>query len=160
MFRACFAKLTQKWPVKKTVYKMLPGNVSLCPWFLLFQNRSHSQWLAIFHHRQGLAMILRIRQPEPAPPSSHLGYLASCVPRAIAPLVAPSALLLLPPCDMRHASLLQFNFSSPESLLSQIGNRQNTVSRVLFQKRELTEFCGKLDEFCQNKLGEFALAHS
>ena len=41
---------------------------------------------------------------------------------------------------------------------AQIGNGRNTVSRVLFRKRELTEFCGKLGEFCQ-KLGEFAFAH-
>ena len=40
----------------------------------------------------------------------------------------------------------------------QIGNGRNTVSRVLFQRRELTEFYGKLSEFCE-KLGEFALAH-
>ena len=39
-----------------------------------------------------------------------------------------------------------------------LGNGRNTVSRVLFRKRELTEFCGKLGEFCK-KLGEFALAH-
>ena len=39
-----------------------------------------------------------------------------------------------------------------------VGNRQNTVSRVLFRMRELTEFCGKRGEFCEN-LGEFALAH-
>ena len=39
-----------------------------------------------------------------------------------------------------------------------VGNGWNTVSRVLFRKRELTEFCGKLGEFCQ-KLGEFAFAH-
>ena len=38
-----------------------------------------------------------------------------------------------------------------------IGNGRNTVSRVLFRKRELTEFCGKLGEFCE-KLDEFALA--
>ena len=40
-----------------------------------------------------------------------------------------------------------------------LGNGRNTVSRVLFRKRELTEFCGKLGEFCQ-KLGEFAFAHT
>ena len=40
-----------------------------------------------------------------------------------------------------------------------LGNRRNTVSRVLFQETELTEFCGKLGEFCE-KLGEFALAHT
>ena len=34
----------------------------------------------------------------------------------------------------------------------------NAVSRVLFQRRELTEFCGKLGEFCQ-ELAEFAFAH-
>ena len=39
-----------------------------------------------------------------------------------------------------------------------LGNGRNTVSRVLFQERELTEFCGKLGEFGE-KLGEFALAH-
>ena len=40
-----------------------------------------------------------------------------------------------------------------------LGNGWNTVSRVLIPKRELTEFCGKLGEFCEKKLGEFALAH-
>ena len=39
-----------------------------------------------------------------------------------------------------------------------LGNGRNTVSRVLFRRRELTEFQGKLGEFCE-KLGEFALAH-
>ena len=39
-----------------------------------------------------------------------------------------------------------------------LGNGRNTVSRVLFRRRELTEFRGKLGEFCE-KLGEFALAH-
>ena len=39
-----------------------------------------------------------------------------------------------------------------------LGNGRNTVSRVLFRKRELAEFGSKLDEFCE-KLGEFALAH-
>ena len=39
-----------------------------------------------------------------------------------------------------------------------LGNRRNTVSRVLFQNRELTEFYGKLGEFCE-KLGEFAFTH-
>ena len=37
-------------------------------------------------------------------------------------------------------------------------NGRNTVSRVLFRKRELTEFCGKLSEFCE-KLGEFLFTH-
>ena len=39
-----------------------------------------------------------------------------------------------------------------------LGNGRNTFSRVLFRRRELTEFWGKLGEFCE-KLGEFALAH-
>ena len=39
-----------------------------------------------------------------------------------------------------------------------IGNGRNTVSRVLFRRRELTEFWGKLGEFCE-KLGEFAFTH-
>ena len=39
-----------------------------------------------------------------------------------------------------------------------LGNGRNTVSRVLFRRRELTEFFGKLGEFCP-QLGEFALAH-
>ena len=37
-----------------------------------------------------------------------------------------------------------------------LGNGRNAVSRVLFRKRELTEFWGKLGEFCE-KLGESAL---
>ena len=49
-------------------------------------------------------------------------------------------------------------FGGPRILLDrQIRNGRNTVSRVLFRKRELTEFCGKLGEFWE-KLGEFALA--
>ena len=39
-----------------------------------------------------------------------------------------------------------------------MGNGRNTVSRLLFRKGELTEFCAKLGEFWE-KLGEFALAH-
>ena len=41
-----------------------------------------------------------------------------------------------------------------------IRNGPNTISRVLFRKRELTrsEFWRKLGEFCE-KLGEFALTH-
>ena len=39
-----------------------------------------------------------------------------------------------------------------------VGNGRNTDSRVLFRKRELTEFCGKLGEFCE-KLGEFEFTH-
>ena len=44
------------------------------------------------------------------------------------------------------------------SFCGKLGNGRNTVSRVLFRRRELTEFWGKLGEFCE-KLGEFALAH-
>ena len=46
----------------------------------------------------------------------------------------------------------------PVLVFQLIGNGRNTVSRVLFRKRELSEFCGKLGEFCE-KPGEFALAH-
>ena len=35
-----------------------------------------------------------------------------------------------------------------------VGKGRNTVSGVLFRKRELTEFCAKLGEFCK-KLSEF-----
>ena len=35
---------------------------------------------------------------------------------------------------------------------------RNAVFRVLFRKRELPDFCGKLGEFCE-RLGEFVLAH-
>ena len=42
--------------------------------------------------------------------------------------------------------------------LRKLAKGQNTVSRVLFRKREITEFCGKLGDFCQ-KLGELALTH-
>ena len=44
--------------------------------------------------------------------------------------------------------------------LSGIGNGRNTASRVLFRRKNslsLTEFWGKLGEFCE-KLGEIALA--
>ena len=37
-------------------------------------------------------------------------------------------------------------------------NGRNIVSRVLSQKKKLTEFCGKLGEF-HKKLGELALVH-
>ena len=46
----------------------------------------------------------------------------------------------------------------PKLAVAQVGNGRNTVSRVLFRRRELTEFCGKLGEF-REKLGEFCLAH-
>ena len=41
-----------------------------------------------------------------------------------------------------------------------LGNGRTTVSRVLFEEKSLslTEFWGKLGEFCE-KLGEFALSH-
>ena len=40
-----------------------------------------------------------------------------------------------------------------------LGNGRNTVSRVLFRRRELTEFYGKLGEFCE-KLGELWCTNS
>ena len=43
-------------------------------------------------------------------------------------------------------------------LHGKFGNGRNIVSRVLFRKSELTEFYGKLGEFCE-ELGEFAFAH-
>ena len=43
-------------------------------------------------------------------------------------------------------------------IANRLGNGRNTVSRVLFRRRELTEFRGELGEFCE-KLGEFAFAH-
>ena len=45
-----------------------------------------------------------------------------------------------------------------QTFWEQIGNGRNTVSGVLFRKRELTEFCGNLGEF-HEKLGEFTLTH-
>ena len=42
--------------------------------------------------------------------------------------------------------------------VQKLGNGRNTVSRVLFRRRELSEFWGKLGEFC-GKLGEFAVTH-
>ena len=51
----------------------------------------------------------------------------------------------------------------PETLFSRFGGiltlemGRNGLSRVLFWKRELTEFCGELGEFGE-KLGDFALA--
>ena len=50
-------------------------------------------------------------------------------------------------------------FATPTAENHVIGNRRTTVSRVLFRKRELTEFCGKLSEFCDN-LGEFGLVQN
>ena len=47
---------------------------------------------------------------------------------------------------------------STNMLQKVVGNGRNTVSRVLFRKRELTEILGKLGEF-RAKLGEFALPH-
>ena len=60
-------------------------------------------------------------------------------------------------CQPRNSRLnrLLFTVYKPSTL----GNGRNTISRVLFGRRELTEFCGKLGEFCE-KLGEFALVRS
>ena len=46
------------------------------------------------------------------------------------------------------------HYSEIEFFVHFLGNRRITVSRVLFLKRELTEFCGKLTEF-RGKLTEF-----
>ena len=56
-----------------------------------------------------------------------------------------------PPLHMREhwARLSNWRF---------IGHGRKTVSRVLFRKRGLTEFCAKLGEF-HEKLGEFAVTH-
>ena len=47
-------------------------------------------------------------------------------------------------------------FKKTKEKKDRVGKGRNTVSRVLFQKRVLTEFCGKLGEFCV-KLGEFCV---
>ena len=64
---------------------------------------------------------------------------------------------LVAPSNSSESSLVLFvrffGFVSPS-----LGNGRNTVSRVLFQKRELTEFCGRFGEFCE-KLDGFALVH-
>ena len=51
------------------------------------------------------------------------------------------------------------DFYRNPSLGSSLAHGQNTVSRILFQRRELGEFCGKLGEFCE-RLGEFAVTHT
>ena len=54
--------------------------------------------------------------------------------------------------------LVERGFHLDASLvLAIVGNGRNTVSRVLFRRREFTEFRGKLGEFCA-KLGEFAFS--
>ena len=70
--------------------------------------------------------------------------------------------------SFRHASVFKKHRHTIHHCLKEVqktfrhamflGNGGITVSRVLFRKRELTEFCGKLGEFCQ-KVGEFALTH-
>ena len=59
---------------------------------------------------------------------------------------------ILSPEQIRKISCCSFGF---------LGNGRNTVSRVLFRKRELTvtEFRAKLGEFCK-RLAEFVLAHN
>ena len=57
---------------------------------------------------------------------------------------------------LRH--LLQYLLQTFFHSRSFLGNGRNTVSRVLFRKTELTEFCRKLGEFWE-KLGEFAFSH-
>ena len=50
-------------------------------------------------------------------------------------------------------------FAIASEFCRKLGNGRNTFTRVLFRKRELTEFCGKLGEFC-DKLGEVYLWHT
>ena len=64
-------------------------------------------------------------------------------------------------CHLHKGVITKGEFSLKDLLnLSNLylGNGRNTVSRVLFRRRELTEFYGKLGEFSE-KLGEFAFAH-
>ena len=71
-------------------------------------------------------------------------------------------------CEHRHLSGSHRSTHTASDLASRalasqakpqrVGNGRNTVSRVLFRKRELTEFYDKLGEFCE-KLGEFAFTH-
>ena len=42
--------------------------------------------------------------------------------------------------------------SSPLGRCPLVGNGRNTVWKVLFRKRELTEFWGELGEFCENSV--------
>ena len=45
-------------------------------------------------------------------------------------------------------------------MFGMLGNRRNTVSRVLIRKRELTEFCGKLGELCKNSVSYLWHTHT
>ena len=53
-----------------------------------------------------------------------------------------------------------FSWPAPSAEMCRgiLGNGRNTVSRVLFRKREFTEFCSNFGEFGE-ELGEFAFAH-
>ena len=59
-----------------------------------------------------------------------------------------------PKMKIREKSFCQTTALRNQLVISPcLGNGRNTVSRVLFRKRELTEFCGKLGEF-REELGE------
>ena len=71
-------------------------------------------------------------------------------------------------CPLRFSGVSRTNLKgcreepdSPKTPFWTTGFPHDAFSALLTpsEKRELTEFCGKLGEFCE-KLGEFALAHS
>ena len=131
-------------------------------------------------------MIIRAG-PKRAPTSSLCGaksakstlYIAnSCYPRVLGGSIKPgcfkheclqflrgSALLraFAPFCALLRTSICAHLRSSALICVflrttTFVGSGRNTVSRVLFRRRELTEFWGKLGEFCE-ELGEFAFTH-
>ena len=61
------------------------------------------------------------------------------------------------PLSVKFVLLDKHAHEQASTTLSLWENRQNSVLRVLFRKRELTEFCSKLPEFCK-KLSEFTSA--
>ena len=50
---------------------------------------------------------------------------------------------------LRHPKI--YSLPTPRPWRHNLGNGRNAVSRVLFRKRELTEFCSKLGELCGRK---------
>ena len=117
-------------------------------------------------------MDLPIRMPNPSPTLDK--NLASMGPRSLssigvgvwrmAPEAFPDSNTTLDTFQSaKHCFFLQGNeWSRRCREINQhptlLGNGRNTVSRILFRRREPAEFWGKLGEFCE-KLGEFALAH-
>ena len=79
-----------------------------------------------------------------------------CSEMVASPLAATVVTAILR-CDFCAAKSGRDNMPECWKRVGEIG--RNTVSRVLFRKRELTEFCSKSGEFCE-KLGELALAHN